>query len=433
MLTMLALLVQAALIASNISVARLSFLGRDNAPYDFPLLLGLVEISKLGISTIGAGLALLRKTPQNTNARAVSTDEESRVDTNPIWLYLIPGVLYPLSNSVDFLVVGVVTPGELSLLWNLKIASTAVLYRVLLKRSLHVVQWVALGTLLFGVVLVEYAVLESRDSTALAPASPAPAISSNQSIGGTDNVSPAATVSDITTSQRTLALLIVLVGTIIASFASVATEWIFKRSREIIWRQNAKLYFFGVVIFYLTVIMEAWIQSEGSDIDVSAASSGNKSLAGTVPSPSFSVYAPEGDGPTQWFDFDGWNRFCVVLLVLKSSHGLFTSFLLKYFDVILTVHADALATVLNVVASAMLWGLRVNFLFIFGAALTLVSILVYHHNGNRKGTRSASCAQQELPSIGSDEYDDDSGSDASLDSDVSIDVEEAEETAFLRK
>ena len=31
------------------------------------------------------------------------------------------------------MVVGVVTPGELSLLWNLKIASTAVLYRLVLK------------------------------------------------------------------------------------------------------------------------------------------------------------------------------------------------------------------------------------------------------------------------------------------------------------
>ena len=95
----------------------------------------------------------------------------------------------------------------------------------------------------------------------------------------------------------------------------------------------------------------------------------------------------------------------MVLLVLKSSHGLFTSFLLKYFDVILTIHADALATVLNVVASAILWDLKVNLLFVFGATFTLASILAYHHNGERKGPRFASSTQQELPSLGSDECD----------------------------
>ena len=463
-LTAAALAAQAALIASNISVARLSFLGRGEAPYDFPLLLGLVEACKLAISTVGAAAAAaappppptrtirktLGKTIRNGRLR-VPDDAHAQVDTNPLWLYLIPGVFYPLANSVDFLVVGVVTPGELSLLWNLKIASTAVLYRLVLKRSLHAVQWIALGTLLVGVLLVEWAMRQGGGGPA-ALESQLPAITANGTVNGTAAGAGAVTDDDaVTSSQRAMALLIVLVGTVVSSFASIVTEFIFKRSRENIWRQNAKLYFFGILVFIATVVMEEWIRwtNEGGASDgLAAAGSNNMSSAAAAAamapssSSSSSWSSEEGDegaGSSALPLFNGWNGFCALLLVLKSGHGLFTSFLLKYFDVILTIHADALATVLNVVVSAMFWGLEVNLLFAFGSVLTLSSILVYHHKGQQREAVKAELSPEHELSVWSEhsavpacDEDEDAFSDIDLESEKTTE-DAAEDSVFLPK
>ena len=447
-LTAAALATQAALIASNIGVARLSFLGQDDAPYDFPLLLGLVEACKLGISTVGALATRSEDRADVADSRRAATGAansnaaHAQVDVNPLWIYLIPGVLYPLANSVDFLVVGIVTPGELSLLWNLKIASTAVLYRTILKRRLHIVQWIALSTLLAGVLLVVWAMQEASSQLTASSSHNDTTIQN----GGTNGTAiGAGTVSDdsvIGSSQRVIALLFVLVGTVISSFASVATEWIFKRSRENIWRQNAKLYFVGILVFFFTVVMEEWIKwtNDGGDGDSSMAAGGNTSSSAMVaPAPSSSSFGRDRVGSGILPLFYGWNGFCVLLLVLKSGHGLFTSFLLKFFDVILTIHADALATVLNVVASVMFWGLEVDLVFASGALITLCSILVYHHVGEKVGAEKEELSsERELPSWSeyspalAGETEEEVFSDIDLESEDMRDSE-AEESMLLRK
>ena len=385
LLSAAAILLQGLLIASNISVTRFSFLGKEEAPYSFPLLLGLVEVLKLFISIVGSKAS--GQCDKNRDGvdeledddRDETQDHESgqTVDSNPLWMYAVPGILYPLSNSVDFLVVGIVTPGELSLLWNLKIASTAILYRCVLKQRLKIVQWMALFTLLVGVIILELSMQTSANGTVDADTL---SYSGQNSSAHHDSESQDYVVS---TTQRTLALVLVFGGTVLASFASVVTEWIFKRSREGIWLQNAKLYSFSILVFLATVGLRRWIEwtttvnADDSTLILNNASASPQIVSGNVTAPSA---APRHDGSL----FYGWNWFCVLLLLLKSGHGVFTGFLLKYFNVILTIHADALATVMNVVSSAILWGLRINFTFVFGSVVTLSSILVYHHTGNAR-------------------------------------------------
>lgn len=67
--------------------------------------------------------------------------------------YLIPSVLYLVQNQLIFAALSVLSPPEYQLLNNGKLFTTTIVYRVVMKRTLRVVQWLALALLGTGMVL----------------------------------------------------------------------------------------------------------------------------------------------------------------------------------------------------------------------------------------------------------------------------------------
>ena len=55
-----------------------------------------------------------------------------------------------MHNNVQFMTLKYVDPATYQILGNLKIVTTGVLFRVMLKRQLNKLQWMALGLLMIG-------------------------------------------------------------------------------------------------------------------------------------------------------------------------------------------------------------------------------------------------------------------------------------------
>lgn len=65
-------------------------------------------------------------------------------------LFLVPSVIYWVHNNVQFATLRLLDPATYQVLGNLKIVTTGVLFWVLLRRQLTVLQWLALVLLMLG-------------------------------------------------------------------------------------------------------------------------------------------------------------------------------------------------------------------------------------------------------------------------------------------
>ena len=64
--------------------------------------------------------------------------------------FLVPSIIYWLHNNIQFLTLKYLDPATYQVLGNLKIVTTGILFWILLRRSLTVLQWLALALLMTG-------------------------------------------------------------------------------------------------------------------------------------------------------------------------------------------------------------------------------------------------------------------------------------------
>eukprot|EP00898_Chlorokybus_atmophyticus_P003500 jgi/Chlat1/4150/Chrsp27S00313 len=133
-------------------------------------------------------------------------------DWRSVRLYPIPSLIYLVHNNVQFMTLQYVDPSTYQILGNLKIVTTGILFRLILKRRLSRVQWMALLLLTIG-----------------------------------------ATTSQISSSPgRALAApwegyVLGLASAWLSALAGVYTEYLMKRNDDTLYWQNMQLYGFGVV------------------------------------------------------------------------------------------------------------------------------------------------------------------------------------------
>ena len=133
--------------------------------------------------------------------------------------FALPGIVYLIDDNVKFATLYYLTPGEESLYMNLKVITTAVALRLMIKKPISLLQWSALSSLSLGLI-------SARDSNNL----------HNLNMGH----------------------VLVIVVCVIGSIGDVYNEKLLKDTAATsIHLQNAKLYIFG---FLLNGI--AWIVYE---------------------------------------------------------------------------------------------------------------------------------------------------------------------------
>ena len=351
---------QALLIASGSIVGKLAEGAEEKqAPFNPSVITGFQEMTKFLIATVVFAVLSCNNKHGSINHRNAqdfhSTQRpSSRSTTVARWKYAVPALLYSVANQAMFHVLVFITPAEFVLLWNTKIIFTAALHCIILKRTLSVPRTLALFGLLVGIVMTEYTIQSNRTEAE---------ITSN--LGGTNNNTGTITDDDSSTADMYMYQFIAATATVffalVVSLANVYTEHIYKKNTASVWEQNMMLYGFGILCNIGGILIQQSTTRRGVD-------------------------GSDGSFDDVWIGLNWW---CFAMIFVGACSGLITGLILKYIDVLFVIIADAAAVVLNIVLSALLFGLHITIVVVVGVVIIVAAIVVYQLNGENEANSNA--------------------------------------------
>lgn len=240
-----------------------------------------------------------------------------QVIAQPLWLSLCfaaPGLLYALQNNLVFCALRHLPPGPYQLFNNFKILTTAVTFRLLIRKELRVIQWLALVLLVLGMCVT------ALDATSVAPTK--------------------LNIDNDTSILKGLWIMVCM--SVCSGLASVSNEILIKRSVSV-YVANVWLYAYGII----------------GSASYTLVTSG---LGGFVPHHFFSGF----DGLT-WAVV-----FCSVFM------GQSIAFIFRYADVIVKIYATCFAMAFTAAAAWVLFGHAVTFNLILGYLICACSFCFYY-------------------------------------------------------
>jgi len=229
-------------------------------------------------------------------------------------LYVIPCVIYAVQNNIVFIALGMIDAALYQVLANLKIITTGLFSVLMLQKSLHRLQWMALTLLAVGEALAENAASSSSDEESTAHST---------ALGGV--------------------MLMILFATL-SGFAGTFMEIMFKKKNTNMsfWMRSMLLYFWGAVVNGILVLL-----NDGSQV------------------------AEKGF-------FYGYFPMTWIALCLLAFGGLLVSVVITQFDNITKVYVTCLAIFTTSIFSYYIFEFHYNLNFILAAFVVCISILVYN-------------------------------------------------------
>lgn len=259
-----------------------------------------------------------------------------RLSVRESLFYAVPSFLYMIDNNLTYVILRFVDPATLSVLWNLKILTTAVLFRFVLKRRLSEIRKIAIALLLLGVVTSQS---DHIKVTQLSSSAAKNETTMAMDMGGDKDDMD----SDASPQGLLLGLVLVLVAVTISSCASVFTEWAFKRkgSCSFLW-QNLQLYIYGMLFNGIGLMVESEDISEHGFLH-------------------------------------GYNGWTCAVIVVNCVGGISMGVILKYLDNIACVYSHAIAMMLTMLFSILFFSFSPSLEFGCGLSVLLISMYLYHH------------------------------------------------------
>uniref|UniRef100_UPI0037E7D3CA UDP-sugar transporter protein SLC35A5 n=1 Tax=Semicossyphus pulcher TaxID=241346 RepID=UPI0037E7D3CA len=296
--------------------------------------------------------------------------------------WAVPAFLYFLDNLIIFYVMTYLQPAMAVLFSNFVILTTAVLFRIVLKRRLSWVQWAALVILFLSIVSLTTGSGSSQNSI------PLPGVHSNplstpsnscllytQLLEQMRNSSASESWASSLPGQawrdrvvgklRSLGVghILLVLQCFISAMANIYSEKIFKEGDQLtesIFIQNSKLYAFGVVFNGLTL----GLGSEARGLTVHCGL------------------------------LHGHNIYSLGLVLVTAALGLSVAFILKFRDNMFHVLTGQITTVLVTALSLFLFDFRPSLDFFLQAPVVLLAIFIY--NANRPKDLEYSLQQEKL-------------------------------------
>ncbi|XP_034741780.1 probable UDP-sugar transporter protein SLC35A5 isoform X1 [Etheostoma cragini] len=296
--------------------------------------------------------------------------------------WAIPAFLYFLDNLIIFYVMTYLQPAMAVLFSNFVILTTAVLFRIVLKRRLSWVQWAALFVLFLSIVSLTTGSGTSQNSIAVPGLHSNPhSTSSNSCLLYTQlleqmrNSSASALWMSSLPGQawrdsvveklQSLGVghILLLIQCFISAMANIYNEKILKEGDQLtesIFIQNSKLYAFGVVFNGLTL----GLGSEARGLTVHCGL------------------------------LHGHNVYSLFLVLVTAALGLSVAFILKFRDNMFHVLTGQINTVLVTALSLFLFDFRPSLDFFLQAPIVLLAIFIY--NASRPKDLEYSLQQEKL-------------------------------------
>ncbi|XP_056145712.1 probable UDP-sugar transporter protein SLC35A5 isoform X2 [Lampris incognitus] len=278
----------------------------------------------------------------------------------------VPAFLYFLDNLIIFYVISYMQPAMAVLFSNFVILTTALLFRLVLKRRLSWVQWAALVILFLSIISLTTGSGDSKQSVALPGLHSHPFLiptnscqlytqlmeqMNNSSYGDSWMLAmPGQAWRDKLVGRlRTLGFghILLVLQCFISSMANIYNEKIFKEGDQLtesIFIQNSKLYTFGLVFNALTLALGR--EARGITLHCGL--------------------------------FHGHNIYSIGLVFVTAALGLSVAFILKFRDNMFHVLTGQITTVLVTALSLLLFNFRPSLDFFLQAPVVLLAIFVYN-------------------------------------------------------
>lgn len=253
------------------------------------------------------------------------------------WPFAVPAIIYAVNNNLAYTIQLHMDPASFQILSNLKIATTALLYRLIMKKKIGSVQTFALFLLILAGICNSLGgfVNEKKETT------------------HTESGMLEGELNAGTLHVTFVGLILITIYCFNSGMAGVYTEYILKKSVELpLSLQNILLYVFGVGL-------------NGGSYFVSALLSEHDG-AGT-------------HEVNETHLFTGYTGLTWLMVLTQAFNGLIMSVIFKHSNNIARLFLVSASMVVTTLASVALFGLHLNAFFCFAFILVLVALYLYHN------------------------------------------------------
>ncbi|KAF5195757.1 Cmp-sialic acid transporter [Thalictrum thalictroides] len=272
--------------------------------YDYATVPFLAEVFKLLVSSV-----LLWK-----ECRA-SPSPRMTVEWKSIRLFPIPSVIYLIHNNVQFATLTYVDTSTYQIMGNMKIITTAILFRMFLKKKLSNLQWIAIILLAVG--------------------------TTTSQVKGCGEVT-----CDSLFSAPIQGYMLGILSACLSALAGVYTEYLMKKNNDSLYWQNVQLYTFGAIFNMVKLLLDDF--RGGFE-----------------------------NGPWWQRLLNGYSITTWMVVLNLGTTGLLVSWLMKYADNIVKVYSTSMAMLLTMILSAYLFNFKPTVQLFLGIIICMVSLHMY--------------------------------------------------------
>ena len=234
--------------------------------------------------------------------------------------FSLPALLYMIDNNLSFTILQYLDPATLSVVWNLKILTTAILYRMILKRILSHLQWLSIILLLFGIITTQGHHLEQ-------------ATAHDNNHQKNDDIN--------NQNYYIMALGLVGIAVTLSSLAGICCEYALKKRPDISFVQQ-NIYFCGYGILF-------------------------NGIAVLVKDGIYSI-------------FDGFTEITMIIIGITSCSGLLVGYMFKALDNIAVVFSHAESMMLTALVSFFFFQFKIHVEFVCGVGVSIIAMYLYDCN-----------------------------------------------------